>query len=257
MFFCKWFKKKESLKFITKIDAAKDLMPPVRSKSVQVPWKVDQAKAYNNFLKSNFVDSKHRFTFRCPGMTNMHNTGWIIKTWQDCTIQTNGDSKLFYWTTAHDQKLLSGEDFIGSHESEFFADIVSKFPKNTLQTIIKFHTSWRCIIPDGYLLYQLPLNNFTENRFTPVAGVYSYKLKVADINVPVLWHELNSKIFLPAGTPLCQLILVKQEDVEEEIKSLSECNDYEKRILGVYTTSIDSTFLRNYKDTEDIIKNLR
>ena len=256
MFFCKWFSKKQKLKFVSTIPGMENIAPPIHSRNLLADWKHLESLEFSNFYKQETPGEKYKMAFRCPGMFNIQTSGWIIRSFQDINIKTKSGVDNIEWSSALNQKVFSGEDIVSFHTKEAFADVVSAFPKHTHSSVVKINTGWKVIIPDGYFLLQLPLTNFTENRFTAVPGSYSYKLKIAEINVPLLWHELKNDTLIEAGTPLCQLILVKSENPEFEITTFNKLSDFDKGIFETYGSIKHNKFVRSYKNMEKIMSNV-
>ena len=177
----------------------------------------------NNSAKQLSIDKKEESygqkktisTAKCPGIYNLSGHGWILTTHQDITITTNGDMQSFEWTSAIDQRKMEGGDLVGeavgSHPAVQYADFVGGKIPNSLSMVIKFHTPWRCVVPEGYYLQEGPVPYTDEKRFTTVRGFFSREYGVAQMNVQVLWHVLNGTSVIKAGTPIAHYMLIPKK----------------------------------------------
>ncbi len=179
------------------------------------------AKAVDDFKKHQ--EGTH--ILKCPGVNTIIKTGWIQKNYQDIEIRTNGDGKTFECLMTYDQinhkygKLMS--NYISDHPPEMF-DKFRPMNNNTLKTFIKFQTPWIAYIPDGYKLLQIPVSYSDENIFTAATG---FLKGACHLNVPVYWHQLEGRHIIKKGTPICQYLLIKDNDVETEIACAND-DDY-------------------------------
>jgi len=168
------------------------------------------AKKMMEHLKTHTNWPAH--TARCPGISGMLTTGWIQRSYQDFEIETNGDGSSFTWWSEVDQKKINKllGDYIGFHD----AGQLSRFtilPKETLHTHVKINSPWYVNIPKGYVLLVLPIPYPGHNLFSAAYGILKDN---SVLNVPMMWHQLNGKVFVKKGTPLCQYLLLKTESIE-------------------------------------------
>ena len=104
---------------------------------------------------------------------------------------------------------------------------------NTLETVIKIQTPWFVEVPKGYSLLMMPLPYSDDKRFTAATGLLRGN---QPLNVQVFWHCLNSEEIIPAGTPLNQMILIKDQSVGYEI-------NYEPNSAKFITEKFDKLFI--------------
>jgi hypothetical protein len=136
-----------------------------------------------------------------------------------------------------------GGDAVGFHPAEQLANYFDEWPESALRTVIKVHTGWRCYVPEGYYLMEMPLPLTEENRFTTIPGYFSKESGPASMNVQLLWHVMNGTTLIPAGTPIAQYVLVPKEQPE------MVCRDAEKSD-GLWLSALydASKFVKNYAD---------
>lgn len=138
----------------------------------------------------------------CSGIRGLIENSWILTLPFDLAITTNGDGISYEWETpvTFDNNTPPVDSFYANQ----WADHV-QIPKNTLKTLVKIHTGWFVKCPENYSLMQMPLDVIGENRFSPFSGPLIGSKNYQMLNVILYWHELNSKVILKAGTPLCLL----------------------------------------------------
>ena len=239
-----FFSPQPKIEFINEIEGVAQLMPIVDAKSIRRPWVERAQKSFAELRADpNWRNYKTMHTARCPGIFTLHRHGWVLRTWQDIEITTNGDGTNFTWRAA----TSVGGDAVGFHPPEQLADFYGEWPKDTLRCLIKIHTGWRCIVPKGYYLLEMGLPLHEENRFTTVPGYFSREAGPASMNVQLMWHVMHGTTLIPAGTPIAQYILVPKEQPE------MICRDAEKsdglRLSHLYDAS---KFVKNYGDVRKL-----
>jgi hypothetical protein len=161
-------------------------------------------------------------TSKCPGIISILNFGWIQYSYQDFTIETNGDKENFKWTSEIDQKSLPNgdlmHDYISYHPPEQLEKL-KPFPNGVLHTIIKIQSPWIVEIPTGYKLLSMPIPYNDDNRFVAAHGILKDKNW---LNIQLFWYKTNSKEFVKKGTPLCQYLLIKEEEADFVIDIINE-----------------------------------
>jgi hypothetical protein len=243
----KW--RKEKIVFETTIPGMDKLMPIIPAKDYKHPWVNRALEHLANIRKQpNYGMEKMMHTARCPGIFKLQRHGWILRTWQDITIETNGDEQTFLWTTPLDQSAINQEEYIGSHPPEQLQQYMEHWPQNTLKSLIKIHTGWRCVVPKGYYLMEMPVAYSDENRFTTVPGYFTREMGPAQMNVQLMWHILEGKTLIKAGTPIAQYILVPKEEMKMEMKSIGK----DANIHDIFQLSDSHRFVKNYNDVRNL-----
>ena len=166
-------------------------------------------------------------TAKCPGIMLMCKTGWIQTTYQDIEIETNGDGVSFQWKSEINQVNIPKVghiiyDYVHFHTPDQF-DKFKPLPPNTLKTILKINSPWFAEIPKGYSLLRLPIPYQDDDRFSVASGILNYN---NFLNVQLYWHCLNGKEVIKKGTPICQLILIKNKEMPYEIDSFESIDQF-------------------------------
>lgn len=220
-----------TIKFHCFIPEVLEKMPIVKSSQVSFDW-VSRAREF--YKEHQNLDSK---TTKCPGIFSILGTGWIHRTYQDIMIETNGDGHSFSAATREDQiQLASGThvgNYVSSHSPEQL-QMFKPFTSETLASIIKIQSPWFVEIPDGYSLLMMPIPYPEDTRFTAATGLLRGN---QFLNVQLYWHCLNSKEVIPAGTPLNQMILIKDDKTDYTLSNVENAKEFleDKFSKGTWT----------------------
>jgi hypothetical protein len=236
------------LVFKNEIAGVATIMPIIAAKDVKHPWVAKAAEEYRAARKRpDYGTTSVKHTVRCPGIFGLQRAGWVLRAYQDFTVQTNGDGVSCAWTSPLDQSILldGGENLISFHPEEMFASYFDTWRADTLRTVIKFNSGWYVRIPKGFMLLEMPVAYSDENRFTVLSGVYSDDMGVATLNPAFLWHELNGTVLVKAGTPIAQYLLVPKDSCEFEIQ------DKEVNEITLHQLVTQNRFTSDYRFIKD------
>lgn len=244
-----WFKKPK-ITFECLVPGVERIMPIIPARELKHAWMI---KAQRDLAeKRNHADwgmERLIHVARCPGIFSLQRYGWVLRTWQDITIDTNGDGYSFVWETPIDQKELvpSVGDYVGSQPSFMYADYTEEWFPNTLKSVVKITSGWACTVPEGYYLLEMPIPYLEENRFTLLPGFFEKRQGYATMNPQLLWHIPHGKTLIKAGTPIAQYILVRKEAFDMEIKTIGSITD-----MKFFHLTNANRFVKNYGDTHRI-----
>lgn len=231
------FSRRPKIEFINEMPGVAEMMPLVPAKTFRHPW---TERALSDFAKvreqPGWNHAKMMHTARCPGIFTLQRHGWIMRTWQDIVINTTKDDAVnFSWLCAH------GQQGAGFHPPHQMADFWESWPADTLRSVVKINTGWRCIVPKGYYLLEMPLPLSEESRFTTIPGYFSRETGPASMNVQLLWHVTDGETLIKAGTPIAQYVLVPKDQPD------MICRDAEPRDkLGLSALYDASRFVKHY-----------
>lgn len=240
-----WFRRsKPILEFVNETPGVAELMPLTLAKEFRHPW---VERAMRDFAKTRedptWTHKKFAHTARCPGIFSLQRHGWVMRTWQDIVITTNkADPENFSWLCARSQ------DYVSHHPSHQLADYWSQWPETTLRSVIKIHTGWHCLVPEGYYLHEMPLPLSEESRFTTIPGFFSREAGPAPMNVQLLWHVMDGETLIKAGTPIAQYVLVPKEQPE----MLCRDADARKDRLLLARMYGETKFVKNYGEIKKL-----
>ena len=243
---------KEKIIFENVIPGIDKIMPMIPAKEYKHVW---HQKALDEFSKirkqPNYGMEKMVHTVRCPGIFTLQRHGWISRTWQDITIETNGDGENFVWTTPLDQRQFGQGEYVQSHPKQQLQIYMDNWKNDTLKTVVKISTGWRCIVPKGYYLLEMPVPYLDENRFTTLPGYFDRDQGPAQMNVQLLWHVMKGKTLIKAGTPIAQYVLVPKKQFEMEVRSVHSSN-----IHQVFEMVNNSKFVKNYNEIKKLFRKI-
>lgn len=242
--------RKPKITFEQTIPGVDRIMPMIPARELKHAW-VRKAQDSLANLRKDPEWGMHKLvhTARCPGIFKLMRYGWVLRTWQDIIIDTTrGEINNFGWQSAIDQKTLNGEDAIGMHGPMQLATFMDEWPENTLRSLLKVYTGWRCNVPKGYYLLEMPVAYSEENRFTTVPGFFSHEQGPAQMNVQLLWHNLNQKTLIKAGTPIAQYILVPHKEMDMMITGKT-CDD--NRFFEIAN---NHRFVKNYAEMKKLYR---
>ncbi len=252
--------KKPKIKFYSLCPEVEAIAPIVSAKKFRTELLLNATKEYaEEKHKKDFGTEVYLTTAKCPGIYDLARQGWVLTTWQDIVIETNGDGTTFKWSTPTDQKVLTNGDLVGEmvdfHGRDQYFDYLPSVTtnSNTLDCVLKIQTPWRAIIPKGYYLREGHLPYAHEQRFTTLEGVYDCDTQHPTLNIQMLWHVMDGKTLIKAGTPIAHYTLMPKTQFELEVSVATP----EQVILERTTSSlVHSTYVTDTKRRNCIMHNL-
>jgi hypothetical protein len=210
-----WFKKKQPT-FYCSLSEVLENYPLVPAKSLRPKWVTESARAYKQEVEQMGTQTPVKGTARCPGIFKLMHRGWILKSWFDITIiPEHGTSRFRVHVPEGFESYLRQRGFTKSLINWFSGDLVSRaipLKEGSLDTTIKITTPWTVSVPKGQTLLFLPLTYADRQDFTCAPGVLEPG-ECYDIN-PIICIHTDKEVFIPAGTPLLQIMSIQQEDIE-------------------------------------------
>jgi hypothetical protein len=240
--------KKPKVVFECLIPGVERIMPMIEAKDIRHAW-VNRAVAEVKIARQSpeYGMKKQVHTAKCPGIFNLQRHGWVMRTWQDITIETFGDGNRFEWTSAIDQKKLSEQagNYVGFHPDTHFPNYMENWPSNALRTVVKIQSPWTCVVPKGYYLMEMPVAYSDENRFITLSGFFNHEQGPAPLNPQLIWCVMNGKTLIKAGTPIAQYILIPKQTYEMDVRPLKEANEHE-----IFELLNNNRFIKNYAEVK-------
>lgn len=200
--------------FLSLLPHLDSIYPIFPSTDLSLPWMPESEREGAARLKNYAGSRPGGITAKCSGIVGLHQRGWIVTSWCDIVIDTNGDGISFKSHSALPSegfsRLPSGST---SNPISYFAPEVygglqsSPLPQNTLKTVIKFNLPWVVRMSPGWGLLTLPLEYVKEPRFTATIGVLNPRVS-QQINPIVYWHVMSGQTLIKAGTPLMRVVAI-------------------------------------------------
>jgi hypothetical protein len=238
---------KNRIKFYCSLPEIKEKYPITPAKDFNFNWFRNSALAFKKV--SGEIGQKTAVTgaAKCPGIRPIMQNGVILRSWFDLTINTNKDPNNFdFFIPPGIGTYLQGRQFNKKLVSWFTPDDqahATPVHESSLQTLIKITTPWSVAIPKGWKLLFMPIPYPDEPEFTAVHGMLSAG-DYYPINAIINVHRRPGELHIPAGTPLMQMIPVKDEDIAVDVLDMTEAvrnlelkNDY----------NANHTFIVNHK----------
>jgi len=202
-----------SISFLSLMPHLEDVYPIVPSKDVVLPWvkEAEQVSAqYNDIYAQGRI---HGGAHKCSGIIGLHHKGWILQSWHDFVIETNGDGESFvsHLPSSAPNEVIKNQAVGHFAPSKFGSLPSTSLPANTLRGIVKLHTPWTFRMTPGWGLMMLPVEYIKEHRFTSAIGIINPRIS-QQLNPILYWHVLSGSTLVKAGTPLCRLVPVPIND---------------------------------------------
>lgn len=202
------------IEFYSVIDGIDLMYPPLPASEIEMAWVKGSKNFYVNKQKERIGSATGAHL--CSGIRGLMDNAYILTTWHDLLIETNGDGQSFKWEAPKTNGgLMEEHTAVECFPPEQFGDY-AVLPPQTLKTILKIPTPWRVNLPKGWGLMYLPLHYHDESRFTSLIGVLDPSITNA-LNAVLFWHELNNTTFIKAGTPICYMVPFKLDEKIEFI----------------------------------------
>tara|TARA_B100000902_G_C27295129_1_gene909448 strand:+ start:1129 stop:1935 length:807 start_codon:yes stop_codon:yes gene_type:complete len=248
-------KQKPKIEFCSEIIGIEKIMPIIPAKDLPLDWvKRAIANVKKEGLIQTGINTKAHIT-RCPGIISSRTQGWIVRLHQDLELTINGND--INWKTPIDDQKYSFdmlEPTVNIFQDYVLHQFMKRWPKGANPMVVKINTPWHVRIPKGYKMLQTMPAFGDENRFHTITGIVEEEHGIVKLNFPMYWFE-QGKTLLEQGTPLAQLILIKQEHIEME-QSHMEINPKFKEIFQTNWYNLRSTFTRNYTKIKDRWRNI-
>jgi hypothetical protein len=211
--------KKPKVEFLCTIHAVANLHPIKPMRFYRPEWITNLAKKVAESSQEERNTVAVRSVSRCPGIRKLYSEGWVVFNWMDVSIKIKADGT-YEWRTSIDQKNISpiNVDYINQHPSSSFS--TSDFLSQKVP-IIKIITPWLAKIPDGYTLFMKGFPYQEHDMFTVGEGMMTNELGMAGVNLQVMWNK-PGEYFLPAGMPLAQLLVIKDEPIDAVIRNATD-----------------------------------
>lgn len=211
------FRKKSTnleVTFLSLMRGLEHVHPIYPAKELTLPW----VKESQDEVAPRLTDYSHGriqgAAYKCSGIMGYHHKGWILSTWHDFVIDTNGDGESFisHVPSSTVNGVLQGSNAIAHFSPSLYGKLPSTpLPPNTLRGIVKLHTPWTFRITPGWGLLMAPLEYAKEHRFTSATGVINPRIS-QQLNPILYWHVLEGSTYVKAGTPVCRLIPIPIND---------------------------------------------
>lgn len=178
---------------------------PIQPANKAVPQWVRVAR--DDYVKSK--DMRQTHVFKCSGIGSLYKTGFVVPAWHDVRIYSEGENeiKIQKPDTLH-------EASVDVQQGDGIAKFIPRRPWSS-KSIIKFSTPWHIISDVNFLM--IPIAYPDNFEFEACHGILEPSIST-EINVQVFWNKVGVPHTIDAGTPLCHLIPLCDEELKVEIR---------------------------------------
>lgn len=208
------------IKFYCELPEVKENYPVIEASKYKFNWVKESAKKFKEISKEKSSYEQISGTVRCPGVLPMMRKGYIMQSWFDLTIRLTDDANRFEFfipqglysylrDKGYDKQLIS---WFSKEEPAHAIPL----PNSQLQSLIKITLPWAVSVPKGWNLIFMPIPYPDQTDFVSVHGILGPG-KHYDVNAIIKCNSNNKEFSIPAGTPLFQIIAVRDNNDSIEI----------------------------------------
>ena len=212
----------KKIEFFSTIQGVAGAFPIIPAKDYMPKWVPDCRDNYKQKLAMlNGTRSTH--TYRCPGIFDILRTGYYVTLPWDLTIETRGDGQNFKWIVPDSElaELMAPIPLVLAHSA---AGANLPNPPGSMQGLVKINTPWNVKLPKGVKLMMLPLSYTDVFEYAHVPGILDPGFST-ELSLMLRWFKLSGTYTIKAGTPLCHLIPITDENLELECR---DANDWDR-----------------------------
>lgn len=205
--------KKPKVEFLCTHPGALETYPIVPIQKARPKWLESELREY---IHRKSIGQAEKTIARCPGITKLYKTGWIVYSWQDIKVRVEPNGQ-FSWSAKIDESRIKpgGGVVMGNHLADTFKH--SEFLSKRVP-ILKLQLPWAVKIPKGYSVLQLPIPYQEHDLFTTATGIYDYDFGYFELNLQLLCKPGSQEFIIEAGMPLAHLVLIKDEKIAAEVR---------------------------------------
>jgi hypothetical protein len=207
-------KNMNKIKFINTSDDVSDIFAPIPASKSLPDW-YKKMPSYMNGIKEITSDGTTGTIKKCLPVFDAISNGYLILT--HCDISIKWDDIGYVFDAPHDNfKFIS-------HHPLWQVNLHPKIGSD-LTNVPKYASPWGIVTPKGYSsLFVPPIHR--ENDITIFEGVVDTDSYHSPVQLPFYLNKSETDLFIPAGTPIAQVIVFKRESWKSEINK-----DYNKTI---------------------------
>lgn len=196
-------------RFWNKNPTAVEKYPVVPAKKLIPSWfkkLPNMVEYYNN----------HGTIKTCPGIVNYLRSGFILRSWLDTIIETTDSYIKFSYPNGE-----APPNYLSTMDAMTFNKDVKEYKEYSHPVVIKWDLGWYCQAPKGYNLMFAPTQYHPNLNFTTAMGITDTRIEES-LNSPAAWHPTEQFVFIPAGTPVLQVIPFKREEYDYDVVCAKE-----------------------------------
>ncbi len=242
---------KRKIRFFTTINGVQDAYPIIHASEYRPAWIASARESYfKRKEEAESVGDKFSHVYRCPGIFDIMNKGFILSMPWDVQIETNGDGQSFAWSIpSKDLNTILKSKIVDGHMAHMVAEPLPE-KIGALKSIVKFNSPWHVVAPPGVKFIIIPIPYPDQQVFEHVTGILDPGIST-ELNPQGYWKLLNGKYFLKAGTPVMQMIPLTDEEFDIEVGFANE-KEIEWTVKRNYFFNLSFVFKRSLTKTQYI-----
>lgn len=191
------------------------VLPPIPAKKVVPPWfkQIPRKVVDPNLGEIQSVKA-------CVPFLDAMTAGYTLLAHMDIMIELKEDGKIHLpFLDEQHEKLIKMWNPIERHPgTQAKGSVIENM------TICKYMNPWIIETPKDYSMLFLPPINQLENPIIPLVGLVDTDDYHNVINIPFIHTqlEIGNPVFIPAGTPICQMIPIKRDNWTQKITVLDK-----------------------------------
>lgn len=239
-----FFLKKNKIRFYCELSEVKERYPITPAKTQQFNWFRKSAKCFKSIINEKAAYEQVTGIIKCPGVQPVMKKGYIVQSWFDLTVRPLEDNRFEFFIPQGLYSYLKEKKYDKRLVSWFSNDDPAHtvpLHDDQLHSLIKITLPWTVSIPKGWSLMFIPIPYPDMVEFTAVHGI----LEAGDyyqINAIIKINQTRKEFTIPAGTPLFQLIPIK--DVSDNVEIL-DFTDSIKQLEIKNKFAANNTFVVN------------
>ena len=224
--------KKPKVEFLCTHPGALETYPIIPMKKARPKWLDLSLREYIADRANGYPE---KTIARCPGITKLYKTGWMVYAWQDIKVKVGPHGEYDWQAKIDESRIRPGSAVVmGNHLGDTFKH--SEFLSKKIP-ILKLQLPWSIKIPKGYNMMQLPVPYQEHDKFTTATGVYEREFGYFELNLQLFCKGVEDEFTIEAGTPLAHLILIKDEVVPGVVRYATKDETEEMLTITVMKAS--------------------
>jgi len=190
---------------------------PILQASKSLPNWVRTAR--DDYVKSKNTKKSH--IYRCPGIADIYKQGFVVHSWHDITV--TADKQNMNVELPSDE-LPKPPFSLDIHRAD---GVAKHIPKRhySCDSVLKINTPWHVISPVKLLVIPFPYAD--QSDFEACSGILDPSIST-EVNIQVYWNRPGQQTLIKAGTPLCLMIPLTEDECSLEIR---EATDFDQKWL--------------------------
>ena len=202
------------IEFYSEIYGLADTVPILRTSEVLPKWISLVRNEYKQFPK----DRSH--LYRCPGIFDLFNYGYIVPAWHDLKIKSDGEHFGYEIPSQNLVDLRGSETLAQAHDKNTVGKYLPR-PPWAHPCVLKINTPWHVITPRGIKLLMTALPYPDSFEIEALTGILDPRVST-EVNLQLNYNLPKGEYTIRAGTPLAMLIPITEDDLELVVRDKNE-----------------------------------